>query len=153
MNLKFLSNVMHNGIIFKAAQPEKKNEAGLVTSPAIPAMVVDLDQDARGLKQLADSLIDRGLVEKTSDPATHSSNFVNAAQEAVPLGTSGVAPSADAVKKQQEAFKSRMAAEQPVTQGQMQQPPAPQPPAEQPTADKNAQPSEAEVAATAASVK
>ena len=161
-NLKFLQNIMHNGIIFKGSQAAQKNDVGLVTKPAQPPMVVDLETDVRGLKAVAQSLIERGAAETTTDPATHSANFVNAAQEALPLGTKGSAPTADAVKQNQEALKARLQGSQPVTQAQMAQPqpaasqeapvqPQAQPAAEStaPTADANAQPSPEEVAAAA----
>lgn len=92
-NLQFLTNVTHNGVIFKGPQI-KDNK--LVAE----GMVVDLSKDTRGLSEVANDLIERGLARTTTEPATHSSVLVNNAQEAIPVDApqgSAEAPASDPI--------------------------------------------------------
>lgn len=158
-NLHFISNVMHNGIVFKGRQI-KNNQV------VFDGMVVDLGADTRGLGAIAASLVDRGLAEYVDAPATHTTNFVNAAQEAIPVNApagTGSAPVADQVIARENLQKAKQPENQtpasekhglfgfgakPAETAAAAQPAAPAP---TPAAPAN-QPSAEEVAATAASV-
>lgn len=135
-NLHFISNVMHNGILF----PGRKIENNRVVSDGA---VVDLSADTRGLASVAGSLVERGLAEYTNSPATHTSVLVNAAQEAIPVDApagTGSAPVADQIKAREALQRNK----QPENQ-------APAAPATQPQAPAQPkQPTPEEVAATAA---
>lgn len=123
-NLQFLTNVTHNGVIFKGTQVTTDKTGA---QRVIPGVIVDLEADTRGLKAVKQNLIDRGLAKETNDPATHTSNFVSQSQEAIPVASAsgaGQSPSADTIRqqdeqrKQQEADKARSAAE--VKQAELQ---------------------------------
>lgn len=136
-NLHFIKNVTHNGIQF-LGQQIRDNKV------VFDGMVVDLTQDTRGLKDVAQSLVDRKLAEYTDAPATHSSNFVNGAQEAVPVDAalgSGASPAADAVRQRENLNRGQT---QPAAIQSQPQAPA------QPQQSAPKQPTPEEVAAAAA---
>ncbi|HVB24112.1 MAG TPA: hypothetical protein VNG51_19395 [Ktedonobacteraceae bacterium] len=134
-NLKFLSNVTHQGRLFSG--PVIKDNIQLSEG-----MIVDLERDATGLKDIAQNLIDRKLATYTNDSATHTSAVVGADQHALPVDApsgSGQVPTAQ-IANQREAV-------QPTTA------PAPQAPAQpQAPATPAKQPSPEEIAAAANSV-
>lgn len=135
-NLKFLGNVTHNGIQFLAYRAAKTNDNGKVTEPEQPAMVVDLENDSRGLKEVAQGLVDRGLAEYTNDPVTHSSSFVDQAQSAIPInapGNAGGTPVADQVKARENLQKQKQPENNPAPP-QASAPSTPAPVAGQPSA-------------------
>lgn len=139
-NLQIDSTVLHNGTLI----PGRKIENNQVV---FPGAVIDLEADTRGLKAVAQDLIDRGIAHETSEPATHTLTLVNAAQEAMPINApagSASAPIADSLKRNL-AFQKDLAAQKQaqVQPAQSQAPAQPQQPAPK-------QPTPEEVAAAAA---
>lgn len=106
-NIKVLSNFLHQGIVFKQGMVVSDN----ATSP---------DTAAQNLTGVIPNLIERGLVEATTDPETHSAFLVNGAQEPLPKDAStadGQAPNAD----QDAAAKARLRDQQVAADTQTQQ--------------------------------
>lgn len=145
-NLRFLGNVTHGGIRILGKQIKDNKEV-------FGGSIVDLETDTRGLKAVAQGLVDRGFAEFTNDAPTHTLTVVNAAQEAHAVGEAGgSAPQADSLKRnlafQKEVAKDKAAS---VEKAQAPLPPPVQTnasPAPAPVAA--GQPSAAEVAAAAA---
>jgi len=154
-NLAFDKPVMHTGIIIPGTKTHIDEKTQHVT--VTPGAVVDLDTDSRGLRAVAQSLVDRGMAHFTSDAATHTLAIIDASQQAMPLGSAGgTAPIADSVKQhldnqhQVAAAKEAAASQQMAqVQGQTVAPQVQHPAAPAPV-EPEKQPTPAEVAAAAA---
>jgi len=157
-NLQFLTNVTHDGVIFKGTQIVTDKQG---IQKVIEGVIVDLEVDTRHLKDVAENLIDRGLAKFTNNPATHTSNFVSQSQEAIPINAAtgtGLAPEADTIhaqdeqRKQEEATKAAADAAAKAAEAQKAQDQAnvaAQNAGQQP---QNGQPSAEQIAADAAAV-
>lgn len=125
-NLRFKQTAMHTGIIIPGNKAVVDEVTGRVT--VTEGAIINLDEDNRGLKVVAQSLVDRDIAEFTNSPATHTLALVTPAQEAMPKNApegTGTLPVADSVQKHLEnqhrlAIQKDMAASQQQAQIQAQ---------------------------------
>lgn len=166
-NLQFDQTTMHTGVIIPGHKVTVDDVTGRAT--VTEGAIIDLETDTRGLKAVAPSLVDRGMAHYTNSPATHTLALVTPSQEAMPKDAPagvGTAPVADSVRENM-AAQHRLAMEKEAAARQQMGQVAAQevgrtvatpqevhnPVAPAPVDVSTQQPTEEEVAATAATVK